>query len=231
MHGLKRIFYDGLLNGVIELDENTSRKLKTVLRAKSGDKVEILSYNSIGQGEIATIGKRNILVKIDSVRDIIYPKYKLEVYQCLAKREYMDNIIEKYAELGVTKIVPVVSTRSLQSLKENTIERFKNIIIEASLQSENEFIPELSNCINISKIKSNTDLNILFHERDGEKSFPVINSNSVSIIIGAEGGFTEKESEILLEKGFKSYTPIDCILKAETAAVLFAGAVRINLNG
>ncbi len=230
MYGLRRIFYNGDLKGVIELDEASSRKLKTVLRANSGDKIEVLSYNSLGLGEIATIGKRNILVKIDSVRDIVLPKYSFTVYQCLAKREYMDWIIEKYAELGVTKIVPLVSARSLPSLKENTLERFKNIVIDAALQSENEFIPEISNCINISKINCDSDTKILFHERLGEKSYPENISNNVSIIIGAEGGFTEKETELLINKGFSSYTPIDCVLKAETAAVLFAGMVRVKLQ-
>ena len=226
---LKRVFHEGELKGLIELNENSSRKLKTVLRIKNGEKIEIQSYSHIAIGEISTIGKRNIIVKINSIRDIIKPNYCLTVYQCIAKREYMDNIIEKYAELGVTKVIPVVSIRSLQSLKENTLERFKLISIDAALQSENEFITEITESVKLERINCNSDNKILFHERVGDRAIPKIDSKNVSIIIGPEGGFTDKETEILISKGFKCYTPLDCILKAETAAILFAGMVRLSL--
>ncbi len=229
MYRLKRVFHNGELKGLIELDENSSRKLKTVLRIKNGDKIEIQSYSDIAIGEIATIGKRNIIAKINNVRNIIKPDYNLTVYQCITKREYMDNIIEKYAELGVTKIIPVISTRSLQLLKENTLERFKLISIDAALQSENEFITEITESVKLERINCNSDNKFLFHERVGDRSIPKIDNKNVSIIIGPEGGFTDKETEILVEKGFKCYTPLDCILKAETAAILFAGMVRLSL--
>ena len=60
---------------------------------------------------------------------------------------------------------------------------------------------------------------------------PKIISRNVSMIIGPEGGFTDKEYNYLINAGFKPYTPIDTILKAETAAVLFAGMIRLSLNG
>ena len=65
--------------------------------------------------------------------------------------------------------------------------------------------------------------NILSHEQCK------ITSKNISIIIGPEGGFTEKEYNYLVEAGFKAYTPLNTILKAETAAVLFAGMVRLNI--
>ena len=58
---------------------------------------------------------------------------------------------------------------------------------------------------------------------------PEITSRNISMIIGPEGGFTDKEYNYLLNAGFKAYTPIDTILKAETAAVLFAGMIRLAL--
>lgn len=230
MHGLKRIFYDGDLSGVIELSEEDSRRLKTVLRAKNGDLVQVLSRDSLAVGEISAVGKRSVLVRIESVRDIIRPKYNFTVYQCIAKREYMDWIIEKYGELGVTTIVPVISARSLPSLKDSALSRFNSIVRDAVLQSENEFIPRITDAVNISKIKAEHENNIVFHERVGEKCFPNIMGVNVGIVIGPEGGFTENETAMLVEKGFGLYTPINTVLKAETAAVLFAGMVRIKLT-
>ncbi len=230
MHGVKRIYHNGELSGVIELDSDTSRKLKTVLRAETGDKVEILSPNSLAVGEICLVGKRDIQVRIESVKDIVKPDYIFTVYQCVTKREYMDWMVEKYTELGVTEIVPVMSARSIKDLKPNTYSRYESIAVDASLQCERETIPVVSKAINLMKLNSNHDTKLLFHERIGEKTVPTDISNNVAMIIGPEGGFTEGETEYLQSIGFKAYTPIESILKAETAAVLFAGLVRLGIK-
>lgn len=229
MHGVKRFFYDGEIDEVIELSEDVSRRLRTVLRAQAGDKVEILTVSKLALGEIGIIGKRGITVKIENVRDVLKPDYSLTVYQCLAKREYMDFIVEKYAELGVTRLVPVISARSLNSLKDNTVERFRTISVDAALQSENELVMEISAPVKLEKIKKGVGANILFHERMGKHERPSISGKIADIIIGPEGGFTDKETECLINAGFDAYTPINSILKAETAAVLFAGLIRMEL--
>ena len=143
----------------------------------------------------------------------------------------MDFIIEKYSELGVTDIVPVISSRSLDSLKSSAYERYVQIAKEAAMQCEREVVANILPVQKIERLKPLGDENILFHERLGENSMPKIISRNVSMIIGPEGGFTDKEYNYLINAGFKPYTPIDTILKAETAAVLFAGMIRLSLNG
>ena len=231
MRRLRRVYFDGEISPVIELDENQSRKLKTVLRAEQGDIVEVLTKEYLAEGEIYIAGKRGVQIRILSSRPVIKPDYKFTVYQCIAKREYMDFIIEKYSELGVTDIIPVISNRSLDSLKISAYERYVQIAKEAALQCEREVVANILPVQKIERLKPCGDENILFHERQGVKSMPVIASKNISIIIGPEGGFTDKEYNYLLNAGFKAYTPIDTILKAETAAVLFAGMIRLAING
>ena len=167
-------------------------------------------------------------VRILNSRPVIKPDYKFTVYQCVAKREYMDFIIEKYSELGVTDIIPVISNRSLDSLKSSAYERYVQIAKESAMQCEREVVAEIHPAQKLERIKP-ADENILFHERLGEKSMPAITSKNISMIIGPEGGFTDKEYNYLINVGFKAYTPIDTILKAETAAVLFAGMIRLSI--
>lgn len=229
MRRLRRVYFDGEISPVIELDENQSRKLKTVLRAEQGDIVEVLTKEYLAEGEIYIAGKKDVQVRILSSRPVINPDYRFTVYQCIAKREYMDFIIEKYSELGVTDIIPVISTRSLDSLKSSAYERYVQIAKEAALQCEREVVANILPVQKIERLKPCGDENILFHERLGEKSMPVISSKNISIIIGPEGGFTDKEYNYLINAGFKAYTPIDTILKAETAAVLFAGMIRLSI--
>ena len=229
MRRLRRVYFDGEISPVIELDENQSRKLKTVLRAEQGDIVEVLTNEYLAEGEIYIAGKRGVQVRILKSRSVIKPDYKFTVYQCVAKREYMDFIIEKYSELGVTDIIPVISTRSLDSLKSSAYERYVQIAKEAAMQCEREVVAEIHPAQKLERIKPSADENILFHERQGEKYMPEITSKNISMIIGPEGGFTDKEYNYLINAGFKAYTPIDTILKAETAAVLFAGMIRLSI--
>ena len=229
MRRLRRVYFDGEISPVIELDENQSRKLKTVLRAEQGDIVEVLTNEYLAEGEIYIAGKRGVQVRILKSRPVIKPDYKFTVYQCVAKREYMDFIIEKYSELGVTDIIPVISNRSLDSLKSSAYERYVQIAKGAAMQCEREVVAEIHPAQKLERIKPSADENILFHERQGEKYMPEITSKNISMIIGPEGGFTDKEYNYLINAGFKAYTPIDTILKAETAAVLFAGMIRLSI--
>lgn len=231
MARVKRVYYSNELSPIIELDENQSRKLKTVLRAEQGDNIEILTKEYLAYGEIHLAGKKSIQVKILEKRPVIKKDYTFTVYQCIAKREYMDFIVEKYSELGVTHLVPVVSARSFEGIKTNALERYNNIAMEAALQCEREELLEILPSVKLERINDESHEKILFHERLGEKNMPVIASKNISIIIGPEGGFTEKEYNLLLDKGFKAYTPLDTVLKAETAAVLFAGMVRLGIDG
>lgn len=229
MRRLRRVYFDGELTPIIELDENQSRKLKTVLRAEQGDIVEILTNEYLAEGEIFISGRKSIQVRVTNKRPVCIPDYKFIVYQCIAKREYMDFIIEKYSELGVTDIIPVISNRSLESLKPSAYERYVQISKEAALQCERESVTIIHAAQKLERIKPAGTENILFHERLGEKCMPQITSNNISMIIGPEGGFTDKEYNYLLNAGFKAYTPLNTILKAETAAVLFAGMIRLSL--
>ena len=70
------------------------------------------------------------------------------------------------------------------------------------------------------------DSNVVFYERH-EGAGIIKPAKSMSIIIGPEGGFTDEEFQTLVSKGFAASKPVSQILKAETAAVVFAGYVRI----
>lgn len=230
MRHLRRVYYNGPIQDVIELGESESRKLKTVLRAEIGDTCEVLTPTHLCFGEIFISSKKSVQVRIKESREIVPSDYRVVAYQCIAKREYMDFIIEKYSELGVSEVYPVISSRSLDMNKSNTMDRYNQIAIDSALQCEREQVLKIHDPIKIERIKLNTKENILFHERLGEKSMPTFSSRDISFIIGPEGGFTDKEYNHLVNIGFAPYTPIDTVLKAETAAVLFAGMIKLSLS-
>lgn len=222
---MKQIFYDGILTDTIELDGDYFHYLKNVVRAKPGEELGVLTGTEYAVVQIENIEKRSAVLKVTDKRPAKRHDYRLKVYQCLLKREYMDFAVEKYAELGATEIVPVISDRSLNELKDKTKSRFEDIALKAVLQSENEQLPVISDAIDISEVTADAESNILFYERGGEGGLTP--AKDMSIIIGPEGGFTDDECKLLTDKGFTPVRPIEQILKAETASVVFTGYVRI----
>jgi 16S rRNA (uracil1498-N3)-methyltransferase len=227
---MKRIYLNEISEESFPLPENERHYIQTVLRHSIGDTIEILTPHELCIAEIMTDKKREIIVKIVKKTPISPPKYTFRVFQCLMKREYMDSVIEKYTELGVTEIVPVISQYSMTELKDSALNRYNEIAKRAALQSERERLPAISPAVKLSSIRPIDGDNILFYER-GEISAPTLKTTNVQIVIGAEGGFAADEVEYLTGVGFTSCTPIQSVLKAETAAVVFAGVVRMGLSG
>ena len=223
---MKRIFYEGKLSNIIEIEGDYFHYLKNVIRAKAGDRLGILTEEEFAECSITEMGKRNGLITVDEKRPVKKHSHKLKVYQCLLKREYMDFAVEKYTELGATEIVPVISDRSLNDLKDKTMQRFRDISIKAALQSENEQLPVISEAMDIKDVTADGDSNVLFYERCQDKG-GITPAKDMSIIIGPEGGFTDEEYAMLVSKGFQPVRPIEQILKAETASVVFTGYIRI----
>lgn len=223
---MKRIFYDGDLSDSFEIEGDYFHYLKNVVRAKTGDKLGVLTETEFAEVQIEQIDKRSASLSVLNSRPVKEHSHRLKVYQCLLKREYMDFAVEKYAELGATEIVPVISEHSLSELKEKTMKRFSDIALKAVLQSENEKVPLISDAVHISMVRPDTDSNIIFYERE-EGDGKIKPAADMSIIIGPEGGFTEQEYQMLTAKGFYAVKPLGQILKAETAAVVFTGYVRI----
>lgn len=223
---MKRIFFEGHITDVFTLEGDIFHYLKNVVRAKEGDSLGVLTPEQFAECTITEIGKRSASVRADMVREAKRHDYKLKVYQCLLKREYMDFAVEKYSELGATEIVPVLSRRSLNELKDKTRERFSDIAIKAVLQSENEQLPVIGDSVDIADITPDGAENIVFYERAETIGMPPV-AKDMCIVIGPEGGFTDEEVAELTAKGFKAVKPVEQILKAETASVVFTGYVRM----
>lgn len=224
---MKRIFYDGEIDSFFQIEGDYFHYLKNVVRGKEGDLLGVLTRDVFAECKISSLEKRYCELEVISKRPVNKPDYKLKVYQCLLKREYMDFAVEKYAELGATEIFPVISDRSLNELKDKTKSRFKDIALKAVLQSENEHIPIIHDAVSIADVEADMESNIVFYERSDDRS-GVKFSKEMSMIIGPEGGFSDDEFQMLTSKGFKALTPISQILKAETASAVFAGYIRIQ---
>ncbi|MDR2400416.1 MAG: 16S rRNA (uracil(1498)-N(3))-methyltransferase [Deferribacteraceae bacterium] len=225
MSGLKRLYSDKpkISGENIHLAPEVRRRLADVLRFKEGELFELLTPETLYTCRLTD--KLKGVSRIEGGRGVTPPAYTLAACQCILKRGYMDSVIEKYAELGATKIIPVISERSINALPEKTLERYRQIAANAALVSESEFIAEISETVSIKELNAIEGDNILFYGRGNNRAIPKI-GGKVQFIIGAEGGFTPSELDTLKQKGFTSVTPFSGILKAETAGTVFCGMLR-----
>ncbi|ADR19162.1 RsmE family RNA methyltransferase [Calditerrivibrio nitroreducens] len=227
---LKRFYIDKDLTDEIEIDEDMYHHIKNVLRTKIGDKFIFINDSEVGEYQFYFGMKRSGIFTLNNKKSHEILDYKLNVYLGILQREYFDTVMEKLGEIGVTNVIPVITKRSIQTVNNNTVERIKKLLIKGALQAEHDFLPSLDAVLNISEITPNTDNNFLLYERKESKNRMEIGSKSVSLVIGPEGGFEEDEIELLSDKGFVPVSPIKGVLKAETAALLFAGYAKILID-
>ena len=226
----KRIYIEEELSNNIVLEDKLYNYLKNVLKLNKDGYIYVLNGVNIGIYKIIDVKKGKIILEKDSERLLKGMPYKLTIYQAVLKREYMDNILEKSGELGVTKFIPVYTERCQGSVNKNTMRRYKELIIKGTLQSELEYIPEITEPVNLYDIVVENRQNFIFYEKCLEKSLPKIKAKDISLFIGPEGGLENEEVAFLKEKGFQIISPTSSILKAETAAIVFIGIIKILME-
>ena len=208
--------------------------LSNVRRFSAGDEINI--FDGLGnsyKARIDNIDKKSMKGTILSSKTLVLPDKKISLYTAIPKGERFDWLIEKASEIGVSKIVPVIYSRSVvKELSENKIERYKKISISASSQSWRADIMSIETPIKFCEIadkvcKEKNTLNMLPWESEEEKNILSLLSENkdiknINIFIGPEGGFDKTEIDIALKNGFKTVTLGKNILRVETAAIVAA---------
>ena len=145
-------------------------------------------------------------------------------------------LIEKATELGVTAVYPVLTDNCAvnKSVAEKKVAKWQKIMFEASKQCERAFVPECFEVSTLDNVINNNSFDkiIVFCERiadktirDVFKSNPIKKEEKVLVIIGPEGGFSQKEFDYFKEKNFEMLTLGEMILKADTAVVVALGNI------
>ena len=140
----------------------------------------------------------------------IRDRSKTELAICLVKKNPMDTILQKATELGISKIIPIISERT--EVKELNLDRAKKIVIEATEQSNQLVPPEILDVIKLKDFLQTFDKNskILFadvNSKENLKAEDLKNVKSCCILIGPEGDFSPEERELILQnRAVKPFT-------------------------
>ena len=167
------------------------------------------------------------------------PKYnenKAEVIlaSALIRREKFELVLQKATELGVTRIIPFVSSRCVVREKpekaQKVLARWNGIVREAAEQCKRNVIPEVTETMSFEQLlKQEAELKLAAYENaygSGESLSDLIaGQKSILIVIGPEGGFSTAEVGRMEEAGFVPVTLGSRILRAETAAIASAAMI------
>ncbi|MDQ5950669.1 MAG: rRNA (uracil1498-N3)-methyltransferase [Patescibacteria group bacterium] len=215
-------------NTEIEIsEERIVHQVRNVFRLGVGDKIII--FDGSGQdyeSQILELDKIILKLQILNSKEVFVPNKKVTLFLSLIKKENFELVCEKATELGVAKIVPVVSDRT--TLKNLNHDRIEKILVEASEQCGRGDVPVLGEVINLQDPIFKSGENIFVADFGGEEISNVkLKIDNCSILIGPEGGWTEEERNLFKEKNVKTFSLGNTTLRAETAAIV---ATFLSLN-
>lgn len=219
--------------------------VKNVLRLKENDELIV----SDGRGRdyhcrISGITNEEVVADICDICDNFSElSTEITLFQGFPKGDKMELIIQKTVELGVTRIVPVMTKRTVVKLDDKKAkkktERYNMIAESAAKQSGRGMIPEITMPVSFAEAVSmaeKLDMNIIpYEEAEGvEYSRNIIKSikgkKSLGIFIGPEGGFAREEVEKALDAGASAITLGHRILRTETAGMAVISIIMFELE-
>ena len=231
MSNIRLFFPESLsINSTLKLDKSQSHYLTKVMRINIGNNFSLFNQNGEWEARITKITKG--IVEFLIIKKIRSKDNDKEIWLAFApiKINYLNFIIQKATELGVSKFTPILTERTI--VRKINEKRINKIIIEASEQSNRLKVPKLEEMVKLDNfLKLNQKTNIIFGDLNTSNTkLHVKNTEPLCILIGPEGDFTEKEREKILK--LKNIIPLkinENILRAEAAAISMISIIAFQL--
>ena len=217
------------------LEESDIKHIKKVMRMNINDKIEVVYNNKLHICEITSLEPFNIKV-IEKLDEDKKTKIELTVAVALVKEQKMDLILQKLTELGVSRIIPVSMERSIVKLDKERFNkkkvRWESICKEASEQSKSTNIPISEDIKSIKDLtKEDADLKLVASTKEKEKLLnyylqSIEDCAKIIMVIGPEGGISDKEEDILVSNGYNRVSFGNLIFRVETATIYVASIIN-----
>ena len=209
--------------------------IKNVLRYKINDKIEVCDEKQVRYyTKIESFESDSIILNIEQLNtESREMPIEVTLLQGLPKSDKMDFIVQKMTELGIKNIVPIITDRVIVKLDDKTqqrkVERWNKIALEASKQCGRQAVPVVENVTKLENFVENlSKYDIVIVPYECEKISTLKDElikydkdiKSIAVVIGPEGGFSEKDIEILEKcNKVKKVSLGKRILRTETAGI------------
>ena len=237
---MPRFFIDAPASDFITVTGSDAHHIGYSLRMKPGEELTFCHSGTDYNCVIESITESEVLCKVTSaVPSKSEPTVQLTLYQAYPKQDKLELIIQKTTELGVTRIVPFISSRCIARPDEKSYrkkqERMQKIAEEAAKQSGRGIIPEIAPLMTMKQAledMNKSELKLFCYENGGERlsANSVEGAKSIAVMIGSEGGFKRAEAESAEAAGAKQIWLGERILRCETCPIAVT-AILMNLTG
>jgi 16S rRNA (uracil1498-N3)-methyltransferase len=211
---------------------------RDVIRCVPGDRVVV--FNGAGveaDADLVALEKSEAALRLISILETPRPAAAITLGQAVPKGKNMDLIIQKATELGVSRIVPLLSERSVIRVDDETElgkrqEKWRRTAIEACKQCGQNWIPDVAAPVRVDdflkkqpSLNSEEELRLVAAISDQarplhwileERGFPAIRA---TVLIGPEGDFTPAEISVAVNAGYHPLSLGPIVLRSETAAI------------
>lgn len=212
----------------VELDSAASNHVGKVLRMKPGQQITL--FNGSGTDFTATITdvtKKQVIASIDSSIDVASESpLNTHIGQVMSRGDRMDYMIQKSTELGATEITPLTSERCEVKLKgdreEKRIKQWQQIAISAAEQCGRSKVPTIHPITSVEdwlNHKPEESLGLVLHHRTTQQITDIKKPGNVCLLIGPEGGLSESEIAMAIDKQFIATAFGPRVFRTETAPV------------
>ncbi len=219
-------------NGLLKVEGEEVKHIRKVLRLRAGD--EIAVFDGSGkefEGILVEERPSSVMIKVQNVYSSRSDSpLEATLAQSLLKGEKMDILIQKATELGIQKIIPFLSFRSVPLLEKSgrskRHHRWERIAVEASKQCGRGVIPKIEPLQDYSDMlgrASPDTLRLILWEKEGTRLKEILERSKerkkIFFVVGPEGGFGREEVEEAEKWGFIPVILGKRILRAETASL------------
>lgn len=227
---LTRVHVDQQLTSgcIIELPPVTASHLARVLRARPGDLLTL--FNGDGceySGAVETVRGTRVTASVGDGAEVDREsRLAVTLVQCVPRGDRMDFIVQKATELGVTRIVPVLSQRSVVRLDtpqaESKAMHWRAVALNACEQCGRNRLPTVEPPLPLQNYlgdSTSTSPRLVLEPQTGSGAGSLALDGDVEIAIGPEGGFSAEELDAFHIAGFRRLGLGPRILRTETAAI------------
>lgn len=227
---MPRFFTDEINEENLCLTGDDAHHVGFSLRMKPGERLTLCSGGMDYDCAVTEItGDAVYLELIEKHPCMAEPDVEVTLFQAVPKLDKLEFIIQKSVELGVSRVVPVLTRRCISRPDsrdfEKKLKRLRKIAEEAAKQSGRGIIPEIAPIVTYKvalEMMSSLDKTLMLYEAEGGKPFGAVEltgAKTVGLVVGSEGGFDPEEVRLAVDMGIERVWLGKRILRCETAPI------------
>jgi len=198
-------------------------RIKNVYRLKKGEKIIFVDKNAY-EGVYELIDQERLLFKLIFLRKRkLLPKHKINLYLSFIKKERFELILEKSFELGISEITPLITERTSWYI-EKIAERWEKILLKGLEIAEWNFLPKINKPIYLKDVPYKSYV----LDKNGVSIKKLKLNNLINLVVGPEGGFSNKELKLFKEKKCYFISLTKTNLRTETAVFIAVSLINFG---